>query len=31
MSLADEGPQELVDIAFKFTGTLQGTDQPLPR
>merc|ERR1711935_806990 len=31
MSLADEGPKELVDIAFKYSGTLQGTDEPLPR
>lgn len=31
MALADEGPQELVDIAFEFTGALQGTDAPPPR
>ena len=31
MSFADEGPQELGDVAFKFTGKLQGTAKPLPR
>ena len=31
MSLASEGPAELVDIAFKFTGTFQGTTSPPPR
>lgn len=31
MALADEGPKELVDIAFEFTGALQGTDEPPPR
>lgn len=31
MSFAAEGPQELLDIVFRFTGTLQGTTQAPPR
>ena len=31
MAFADEGPKELADAAFKFSGKLQGTATPLPR
>lgn len=31
MSLAEEGPQELVEIAYKFVGAFQGTTTPPPR
>jgi len=31
MAFSDEGPKELTDVAFKFSGKLQGTATPLPR
>ena len=31
MSLAEEGPMELVEIAYKFVGAFQGTTTPPPR
>jgi hypothetical protein len=31
MARTGDGPKELGDIAFKFTGTLQGTTEPPAR